>query len=98
MSRWILVPLVLGYQAASKILMRVLTRYATRNTRWTDLAELGKVAAFDLYRNCSIWLCPDYSNPALYQQMAVNAAFEAIGYGGDDEYLQCICPDLPPGP
>jgi len=88
----------LGYQAASKILMRVLTRYATRNTRWTDLAELGKVAAFDLYRNCSIWLCPDYSNPALYQQMAVNAAFEAIGYGGDDEYLQCICPELPPGP
>jgi len=88
----------LGHQAASKILMRVLTQYATRNTRWTDLADLGKAAAFDLYRNCSLWLCPDNTNSALYEQMAVNAAFEAIGFRGDELYMECHCPDVPPEP
>lgn len=88
----------LGYQAASKILMRVLAQYATPSTRWTDLADLGKTAAFDLYRNCSLWLCPDNTNSALSEQMAVNAAFEAIGFPGDELYMECYCPDVPPEP
>jgi len=86
----------LGVEDASRILMRIL-RYATPNTRWEDLADLGKLAAFNLFRNCNISQCPENTDPALVEQMAVNDAFEAIGFRGDEVYEQCRCL-VPPQP
>jgi len=86
---------MLGVEAASKILMRVLTNYATSTTTWSGLANLAKRSAWDLYKNCSLSLCPDRVYDARYEQEAANNAFKAIGYPGSSTYWKCTCPAVP---
>lgn len=85
----------LGVEAASKILMRTLTRYAPSTTTWDMLANLAKRSAWDLYKNCSLSLCPDRVYDARYEQEAANNAFRAIGFPGNSTYWKCTCPAVP---
>ena len=71
-----------GLTAATRILFRTLSVYAYDTMDSEDIADLGKAAAFDLYN-----VCP-FKNGGL-QQVAVNAAFGAIGYPGTAGYYQC---------
>lgn len=74
----------IGVDKASRILFRVLTYYATSTTSWWTLPDLGKAAAYDLYKNCTT----GYS--ALPEQQSFEKAFLAIGYSGITGYHTCL--------
>ena len=54
--------------------------YSTSDTAWSDLANLAKIAAFDLFSNCAA------GHNARAEQTSANRAFTAIGYPGDSSY------------
>jgi hypothetical protein len=73
----------IGATAASRILFKALTTYATSSSDWEDFGPLAKVAAYFLYKSCP------GDNAATEQQTALDA-FEAIGYGGNSCCLPCL--------
>ncbi len=74
-----------GITDASEVFFRILTSYATSSTDWDDFANLAKLAAFDLYAECST---PCYH--ATSEQQAAMQSFTAIGYPpGSTSTFQC---------
>lgn len=84
-----------GITKASKILMRTLTAYAVNGTQWEDLADLAMQSAWDLYKRCSLGLCPDRIYSADAEQYAAADAFTAIGYPPTQDPQECYCPPTP---
>lgn len=85
----------IGITKASKILMRTLTAYGPSVTEWEDLADLAMQSAWDLYKQCSLGLCPDRIYSADAEQYAAADAFTAIGYPPTQDPQECYCPPIP---
>ena len=84
-----------GVEKASKILMRILTAYASSSTQWEDLADLAMQSAWDLYKHCGLGLCPNRIYSADAEQYAAADAFTAIGYPPTQDPQECYCPPIP---